>query len=127
MNLTTANLAVMLRGKDVYTGEMYYTSNKQIEGCTRWIHISDFFADDGEVWIDLKTIQRCLGVTDEYKRLVYEGDTIMLDQTEIGGEKITGEVIFNIDTTLSRFEFGLWTKNGYMKTDFMGKIWILNG
>jgi len=71
-----------------------------------------------------------LPITEEVFKMqdkpVFVGDIISLDQSDIGGEKIIGEVVYNEDTTLSRYEYGLWIKGkGYMKTDFMGTVEIL--
>ena len=58
---------------------------------------------------------------------VYEGDIIKIDYSQICGYESfdIGEVMFNSDPCLSRIEFGLWTKNGYQPTDFMGEITVL--
>jgi len=56
---------------------------------------------------------------------LYEGDKIQIDTTMIGGGIITGEVVWNNDSTLSRLEWGLWTDKGYHATDFLGEIKML--
>jgi len=68
---------------------------------------------------------------------IYEGDVIEIDSTEIGGNKVIGEVAFNTDPTLSYLGWGLWIiedmarykelghHSGWMNTDFMGRIKII--
>lgn len=56
---------------------------------------------------------------------IWEHSIIVIDSQEIGGDKITGEVVFNNDQTLSNLEWGLWTKHGYYVTDFLGRITVL--
>jgi uncharacterized phage protein (TIGR01671 family) len=66
-----------------------------------------------------------IGLLDDNKKEIYNGDIVEFDDSEIGGSKVIGEVIFNDDQTLGGLEWGLWTKDGYCRTDFLGKIKIL--
>jgi uncharacterized phage protein (TIGR01671 family) len=70
-------------------------------------------------------IQRYTGLKDFKGKDVYEGDVIKLDDSQIGGSKVTGEVIFNNDQCLSNLEWGLWLSNGYHSTDFLGTLEVI--
>lgn len=56
---------------------------------------------------------------------IYEGDVVQFDNTEIGGEKYLGEVVWNDDQTLGNLSWGLWTVKGYLHTDFLGYLEII--
>tara|TARA_R110000868_G_scaffold5274_2_gene32452 strand:+ start:498 stop:908 length:411 start_codon:yes stop_codon:yes gene_type:complete len=55
----------------------------------------------------------------------YHGDIIELDSTDIGGGVYEGYIVFNMDGTLANFEYGLQCSNGYLSTDFLGRITLL--
>ena len=75
--------------------------------------------------MNLDTLGEYIGIKDKYGKDVYEFDIIIFDNSQIGGKRITGEVIFNTDQTLSNLEWGIWTKDGYHPTDFLGEIEII--
>ncbi len=56
---------------------------------------------------------------------LFGGDIIEFDDTEIGGDKCVGEIIWCDDQALGNLEWGLWTKDGYYRTNFLGKIKLL--
>lgn len=76
----------------------------------------------GNGWVRDNPLMQMAPFTDFYKKKLYEEDYVELDQTDIGGSVVRGKIIFNMDNTLSNFEWGLQTKEGYVKTDFLGKI-----
>ena len=59
---------------------------------------------------------------------LYQGDIIEFDDTDIGGEKCVGEIIWNDDQALGGIGWALWVcgpNGGYKRTDFLGNIRIL--
>ena len=70
-------------------------------------------------------IMQFTGVKDEYKVDVYEKDIIIFDNSDIGGSKYTGTIVWCNDPTLDSLGWGLWTSKGYLRTDFLGRIKII--
>lgn len=66
-----------------------------------------------------------IGIMDCNKRKVYSGDRVIFDNSDIGGERVEGEVIWCDDQTLGCLGWGLWTDKGYMHTDFLGHIEVI--
>lgn len=79
------------------------------------------FEQKFEHWI----LMQWIGLWDKNKKDIYEGDIVIFDNSEIGGERVTGIVVFNDDQTLGPLAWGLWTKRGYMNTDFLGHIEVI--
>jgi hypothetical protein len=88
--------------------------------------LSMFFALIEQGQLDPDTISRWTGLNDDNRVDIYEGDTIIFDDTDIGGEIVEGEVIFNTDPCLGEMAWGLWTPTGYMRTAFLGSMKVKN-
>ncbi len=82
---------------------------------------------DNFIEVDPKTRGEWTGLheTEGTKRSVYEGDYIIFDDSEIGGQRVKGEVLFNTDQSLGPIGWGLETCRGYRNTDFLGHITII--
>ena len=74
---------------------------------------------------DNQEYEYSIGIKDVNRRDVYERDKVTLDNTKIGGKKYQGEIIWNDDQALSNLEWGLWTKKGYLRTDFLGILEVI--
>lgn len=56
---------------------------------------------------------------------IYEGDILEVDSREIGGDVLVGEVMWCDDLSIAPPSFGLWTKKGFVKADFIGKLRVI--
>ncbi len=82
----------------------------------------------GDEWVAFEKIEAFLeytGLRDSQSVEIYEGDMVRLDNRVIGGSVTEGEVMFNQDPTLSGLEWGIWTKRGYHRTDFLGTLEVI--
>ena len=110
----------------------------------RWAHFDDQFEVVGEFdrpwsWI-ISESEYYLHIDEDFGliptehfglqesitgNLIFEGDIIELNPSDLSKQIVVGEVIFNTDQTLGNFEWGLWTDRGWCPTDFLGKVTLL--
>lgn len=69
-------------------------------------------------------VEEFMGLWDENKDFIYEGDIVEFDDSDIGGEKIIGEVVWNNDTSLN-YGWALDTGNGIACISWLGIIKIV--
>lgn len=85
----------------------------------------------GFIEVDPETVGQFIGIRDKNNKKIYGavgkkgGDVVDFDNSDIGGEKYRGEIVWCDDQTLGNLEWGLWTKKGYLHTDFLGSIEVI--
>ncbi len=72
-----------------------------------------------------ESVGQYTGITDCCGAKIFEGDTVGLDDTDMGGSIHIGDVVFNTDPALAWLGWGLWTARGYHVTDFLGNVTLL--
>ena len=71
-------------------------------------------------------IQQYTGLKDKNEVEIYEGDRIIFDNSDIGGQRHEGVVEWNSDQSLDNLCWGLWIPNkGWLHCDFLGDLEVI--
>jgi uncharacterized phage protein (TIGR01671 family) len=75
---------------------------------------------------DHVVIQQYTGLKDKNGKEIYEGDRIIFDNSDIGGQRYEGIVEWNSDQLLDNLCWGLWIPNkGWLHCDFLGDLEVI--
>lgn len=91
--------------KKMFMVDTLYFDEDGVEG----IHLDKAEAAFQPTWYNLQEVilTRFIGLTDKKRERVFIGDILKYDDTEIGGRKGIGEVVENLDQTLSNPGYGI--------------------
>jgi hypothetical protein len=106
-------------GRGWVYGDLIHNNSGEphISNATSWIPFK----------VDPDSVGEFIGITttDGTYINLFEKDIIEFDNTEIGGERYIGSIIWCDDQALGNLAWGLWTTKGYLQTDFLGKRKLL--
>ena len=117
---------IKFRGKRVDNGEWVYgfVIIDPSENIAYIVTIDDSGRDEIEVIPE--TVNQYIGLKDDKRKDIYERDIVIFDDSDIGGRKHVGEIIWCDDQSLGNLAWGLWVKKrGYLQTDFLGKLKVI--
>ncbi len=96
-----------------------------------WIYWDVYGEYPQGIYGSLSEPQQYTGLKDKNGVEIYEGDKIIFDNSDIGGQRYKGIVEWNVDPTLDGPCFGLFIPpdihgfSGWLSTDFLGDLEVV--